>query len=469
MKITKDNLKSEFENYKQYLKDDEMRSKVQETFDLVEFYGEDDDITKAVDAICDMVNSYIDQNAKPKEEPKKEAPKKKEPKPEKKPGQKAKTPSKTAKKPTKEGKKTKQAPKKKEFEGEYVDNMPEEIKVIARFVRMHEKTKSELGDKPRKLLAALQKAIRTKQIRKTSAYANEIMAVQKSLIKIVDELKKTDKVGISNYEKYTSICKKYRVSPVATFAKRFIVIQEQDGRKDDAKALLAKIEKSGENGAEIDAMTRALNRYINGDTDRLTASEQTLRGLYGALGGVDDEIMNSLSIEQKHFDTLPFTGEWLWFLGRPEAHFKMMIYGKAGSGKSTFALRLAGYLSKELGNRVLYVAKEEGFGYTLQEKISRLGVANTRLFFAEELPADLSNFDVVFFDSINTLELSAADLRLLPSDKAYVFVFQSRKDGLYMGQQAFAHDADTVIRVESMTAYKDKNRFGGENATLKVW
>lgn len=59
MNITKDNLQSEFQAYERYLKDDEMRSKVQETFELIEFYDEDNDCRRAVDAICEMVNRFI--------------------------------------------------------------------------------------------------------------------------------------------------------------------------------------------------------------------------------------------------------------------------------------------------------------------------------------------------------------------------------------------------------------------------
>jgi hypothetical protein len=59
MNITKDNLQSEFQAYERYLKDDEMRSKVQETFELIEFYDEANDCRRAVDAICEMVNRFI--------------------------------------------------------------------------------------------------------------------------------------------------------------------------------------------------------------------------------------------------------------------------------------------------------------------------------------------------------------------------------------------------------------------------
>ena len=65
MKITRENLASEYDNYKSMLKDDEMRSKVRETIDdLLEFYGEDEEITKAVDAIVELVNRYVAKNDK---------------------------------------------------------------------------------------------------------------------------------------------------------------------------------------------------------------------------------------------------------------------------------------------------------------------------------------------------------------------------------------------------------------------
>ncbi|MBR3947629.1 MAG: hypothetical protein IKJ56_11105 [Bacteroidales bacterium] len=65
MKITRENLASEYDSYKSMLKDDEMRSKVRETIDdLLEFYGEDEEITKAVDAIVELVNRYVAKNDK---------------------------------------------------------------------------------------------------------------------------------------------------------------------------------------------------------------------------------------------------------------------------------------------------------------------------------------------------------------------------------------------------------------------
>ena len=64
VKITKDNLASEFENYKKFLKDDDMRSKVKDTIEISEFYDDDADIKKTVDEMVKMVNEQIAKNEK---------------------------------------------------------------------------------------------------------------------------------------------------------------------------------------------------------------------------------------------------------------------------------------------------------------------------------------------------------------------------------------------------------------------
>ena len=116
MKITKENLQSEFENYKQYLKDDEMRQKVQDTFDLIEFYDEDEGVRKSVDAMVELANQWIEKNkpAEPKAEPETAQPQKTETKEDKqkKEPKTDETRPETKKEPEKPAKKTAKAEKK---------------------------------------------------------------------------------------------------------------------------------------------------------------------------------------------------------------------------------------------------------------------------------------------------------------------------------------------------------------------
>ena len=395
---------------------------------------------------------------KAKKEEKKESPKtKKEPK--------AKKESKKKEKPT--------------SNATPVEALSPEVKLIKRVITLQGKTmkkaNSEKTNNPRAILNAIQRAIRTKQIRKTSKYADEIMYAQDALIRMVNgslngTLSGADVINFTRYDDLEKVAHSEVVSEAAKIAAQFIKIQEQAGKEKEAGTLLKRIEKINEKGEEIDGMKKALKNYVEGKTTKLKASEQVLRGLHGIVdvNFESGDVVNSTTIEGKNFDTLDFHGRWEGFFGKPSPDFKFMFYGKPGNGKSTFALQYAGYLSKELGKSVLYVANEEGFGYTLQEKVKRLNVANSNLYLCDSVPEDLSQFDVVFLDSVNNLGLEPEDLKAMPSGKAYVYVFQTTKDGNYMGKQEFAHDVDTVVRVENMNAYKDKNRYGGEIQEFKV-
>ena len=472
MKITKDNLAIEYENYKKYLKDDEMRSKVKDAIDISEFYGEDEDITKAVDATVEMVNNWIAKNEKKgsqqqeKQEKKTAAPKtKKEPKPKK---------------------------EKSTFAGEYVDALPEEVKLIKRYCWMHGRKLSEIkkhkSNNPNTLLNAVQKAITEKRIRKTSKYAEEIMNIQKSLVKlcngIIDGLYGSSEVFESgNYERLKAIVDGYKVSDYRKMSNTYIKHQEKANKKNEAETLLKRMERMekvnvpDEYKDEFADMKKAVKAVADGKAEKIEATERQLRGLYGVLNsqerkgklqglcglGADNQgVISSVDLANAHFDKMGFSGRWLSLVGDPCEDFKMMVYGPAGNGKSTFCLLFAKYLSESLGRRVLYVASEEKFGYTLKEKIQRLNVANDNFFIAERIPYDLADYDVVFFDSVNDLGVTPDELGEIANGVASVAIFQCTKDGDYRGGSEFKHDSDVVIKVEDMMATIDgKNRFGG--------
>lgn len=68
------------------------------------------------------------------------------------------------------------------------------------------------------------------------------------------------------------------------------------------------------------------------------------------------------NLYSQKFKFMPFTGEWKKILGNRERKGCWMIYGNAKNGKTSFALRLANYLSSI--EKVLYIAAEEGYGYS---------------------------------------------------------------------------------------------------------
>jgi hypothetical protein len=368
-------------------------------------------------------------------------------------------------------KKPKPKKEKPAYTGTYVEKITPSVAFIRRYCHLHGKTLLEAKDSAIRLLASLQKAIVEKQIRKTDPHADDILKIQDNLIRLSEVRKSADTINIKDIDRLREISKAERVSDSVAFLKQFLSIQGKENVKEKAVKLQAyakthKFEKSDSNGT-IKAIEKSLSDYISGKTPTPEVSAQTLQGFYG-LAGIDvpaPKAGSAISAAQfvgSSFQTLPFTGKWKKAIGLPAKNFKIMIYGKAGSGKSTFALQLADYLAKDMGQKVLYVAGEEKFGYTLHEKIVRLNISSSNLYLQDSLPPYLTNYDVVVLDSVNTLQLEPEDLEKLPKDKAYIWIFQCTKDGNYRGSQAFEHNADTVIEIDNMKSILHKNRFGGE-------
>ncbi|MCQ2607734.1 MAG: DNA repair protein RadA [Bacteroidales bacterium] len=359
---------------------------------------------------------------------------------------------------------------KKEFSGEYVEILAPEISFIKRYAALHGKKISTVRDRVRSLLASLQKAIVEKKIRKTSVYANMIIAIQSNLIKILN----TDgsvSINIMNIDDLKTLYGGFSVMPNARIIKSYLSIQGKENVKEKAKDLLKRIEKStdttGRFTTEISNIKHSLEHYIDGSTDTPEISTQTLAGLYGIANTsakkkiVSGNALGSIDFLATNFKILPFTGKWKELIGQPSEPFKIMIYGKAGSGKSSCSLQFAQYLA-ELGKKVLYVADEEKFGYTLQEKMKRFGIAHKNLSIIDKMPSNTSEFDIVFVDSINSIGYEPEDLRKLDKGQSWVYVFQATKEGNFRGSQEFEHDVDTSIVVEDMKAHSVKNRFGGK-------
>lgn len=78
------------------------------------------------------------------------------------------------------------------------------------------------------------------------------------------------------------------------------------------------------------------------------------------------------NLYSQKFKFMPFTGEWKKILGNRERKGCWMIYGNAKNGKTSFALRLANYLSSI--EKVLYIAAEEGYGYSYTWAVQKAGI-----------------------------------------------------------------------------------------------
>jgi predicted ATP-dependent serine protease len=145
-----------------------------------------------------------------------------------------------------------------------------------------------------------------------------------------------------------------------------------------------------------------------------------------------------------------------------------MVFGKPKMGKSYLCIDFAAYLARNHG-KVLYVAKEEGLDYTLQEKLN--AVKHPNLFVTGELQSDLSPFDFVFLDSVNRLGLAPEELRNLKArypNKSFIYVFQSTKQGNFRGENSFQHDVDIVIEVPEKGKAVQMGRFN-QGASMELF
>ena len=187
----------------------------------------------------------------------------------------------------------------------------------------------------------------------------------------------------------------------------------------------------------------------------------------GGLSGVDDsgslpiseailppvaepvKVMNSMEFARMTFKGIGLTGKWKEFIGDPSPNFTAMVFGKPKFGKSTLCIDFAGYLARHHG-RVLYIAKEEGLDRTLQDKLNANDVKHPNLDVASAIPADLTPYRFVFFDSVNRLQLTPEDLiklKALHPSHAFIYIFQTTKEGNFRGANNFQHDVDVVIEV----------------------
>jgi hypothetical protein len=181
-----------------------------------------------------------------------------------------------------------------------------------------------------------------------------------------------------------------------------------------------------------------------------------------------ENIVTLEDFKNQKIPTLDFSdSEYGELFGNPAPNFLICIYGTAGNGKSTKALRLAEYLSKKHG-KVLYNSSEEGFQASMQNKIKNIDapyfdIANIRTF--EELTDLLSknsSFRFVFIDSINDMNITPEqllELRQNNSKRGFVIIMQATKAGNYKGDSAFGHDADVVMKLENYLPVIEKTRF----------
>lgn len=190
----------------------------------------------------------------------------------------------------------------------------------------------------------------------------------------------------------------------------------------------------------------------------------------GSVSGV-----NLADIKNFKFDSITIPGYEQ--LGQLERGAIIMLHGGAGSGKSTFALKLANAYMAGRHGVAMYVSAEEmksinGKGVpsqTLVDRIKRYSIAQNIVFTSNKTlggvikTAKDNNAGFIVIDSLSATELTTDDVKkmihLMPG-VIIVFILQHTKQGTYKGDSELDHLSDMTIRAEKFKLSTIKTRYG---------
>ena len=431
-------------------------------------YNTNENIKRVVEAYFQKLSDYLSKNPMPSGGSKPSAPSKSLPK--------ATAPLRTPKSETPKA----PAPKKPEpedeadYESTPVEYIDTDVQFIRRYAAMHGKVKSQA--QILNLLHSLQKAILERRIRKDSIYAKEIELMQSQLIKCYEQMDEMIEVKIDskNLKRYLEIANSQEGMLSITLLKAYVSLNGKKDIRDRAERLLTRMRKAVTSGkvTKSDKYADRLNEafvtiktYLDSKSAYLNINKAQLNGLMGILGddlfgqkkslnGSDDEegalIVSSGELLKMNFQTIGLKGKYLELIGDPSIGFTAMVYGLPKSGKSTMCLDFANHLASNHG-KVLYCAVEEGFGYTLKEKIERLGAQHANLYITDRVPENLSDYQFVFIDSVSKAGMDVEDidrLRKLHSETSFIFIYHTTKEGKFKGVNSHAHEVDVIIQVD---------------------
>lgn len=349
-----------------------------------------------------------------------------------------------------------------------VPKISEEVSFIRRFLWLDGKIRERKSLET--LLFALQKAMVERRIRKNSPYATEIMAIQTDLINLLAEMADSVEIDIEpgRREAYQKIVKSQTVRQSVRLLKRFIPLQGKTGIDQKVERLHKQVvsltesidfNKKNPYHPYVMQMLDELNYYLEDMDD-----DDPEMGINPQYLGKLPEIMTSQQLLSLDFETVGLQGKWRELIGDPSVGFSMMVFGQPKSGKSTLMLEFAQYLAENHG-KTLYVAIEEGFGYTLKDKIARVGATSENLSFAAEMPKSLEGLDFVFIDSISRGGLEIEDLIKLQEQYTrvgFIYIFHTTKDGRFRGGNHYAHEVDVIVKV-SPEEISASGRFASNN------
>lgn len=364
-----------------------------------------------------------------------------------------------------------------ETEADLVERIDTDVQFIKRYANMHGKVKTQA--QILNLLSGLQRAILERRIRKDSPFAKEIGLMQDQLIKAYEKMGDMAEIKIDakNLKRYLEIANSQESMLSIALLKAYVGLNGKVGIKEKAERLMNRMKKAVTGGkiSRNDKYAKKLNdayenlkSFVEGGASTLSIAKAELNGLLGIVGedlfsqkkslnrtgeeedyGDETIVVPSGELLGMEFQTIGLKGKYKELMGDPSVGFSAMVYGLPKSGKSTLCLDFAKYLAEHHG-KVLFCAVEEGFGYTLKDKIERLNASHPNLYITDRVPQDVSMYQFVFIDSVSKAGIDIPDIELLRKqhpETSFIFIYHTTKEGRFKGTNTHAHEVDVIIEV----------------------
>lgn len=179
-----------------------------------------------------------------------------------------------------------------------------------------------------------------------------------------------------------------------------------------------------------------------------------------------------------NFDVMNFEGEWKELMGQPERTGSWFIWGDSSNGKTSFALKLCGYLTNF--GRVAYNPLEEGASESFKKALIRANLQSvgTKMIILDKEPIKelrqrlqkRRSPDFVVIDSIQYAGMNYRDyVQLISEFRNKVFIIISHADGKEprgSTAKSIRYDAFIKIRIEGYKAFAVSRFGGGEPMTI---
>ncbi len=335
------------------------------------------------------------------------------------------------------------------------------------------------------------KAIIERKIRKTDKNADLVKELADKLKETYynfDKLKnKTTgtiifKVKEENYKRILEVTEFSKIYPAVALMKRFVNLSsESDIDRDKLEKWLksaknTEIPRKDKSKALLKNTIKQVEEFLKSSNSKSLSIEAPLSGLSSCAAPQNKVmLMSAADMANKKLHHIGFDGKWKSTIGDATVGFSMLVYGSPGSGKSTFLLQFANYLTKF--GKVLYVSGEEYGSATLIEKIQRLNISNKDIMFAPNLSGFNGDYEFVIIDSKDNIGLTLDDFKRLKANyknTSFIMVSQVTKEGTARGSEEWIHEVDTVIRLSSGSASSEgqKNRMRSDrygSDKLKVY